>query len=154
MKKKLVLIIIIFTLINITACNNDKQNNNTNTKISKSEFMLNTYLTITLLGTEDETMFEPIFDKIRELENILESSIALSSGNVLMEDDLPLRIKKKKKTSKYYTTNDDLGILQTQEIEIIKNTLKRNNGHREKTANELGISRRALQYKLKKFGLV
>ncbi|MGN8896118.1 helix-turn-helix domain-containing protein [Flavonifractor sp. HCP28S3_F3] len=32
--------------------------------------------------------------------------------------------------------------------------LRLNKGHREKTAQYLGISRRTLQYKLKKYGLL
>jgi DNA-binding NtrC family response regulator len=44
-------------------------------------------------------------------------------------------------------------MLAMQELEAIKQALAKYNGHREKTARELGISRRALQYKLNKFQL-
>lgn len=86
MKKRLILIIIVFMLINITSCNNKQQHNNTNTKISKSDFMLNTYIIITLFDTEDETLFEPIFNNIKELENILSVHVATSDLYKLREN--------------------------------------------------------------------
>ena len=42
---------------------------------------------------------------------------------------------------------------EAERIALIR-SLQENNGHREKTADALGISRRTLQYKLKKFGLI
>lgn len=91
---------------------------------------------------------------VRELENTLESTIALSDGKMLLKEDLPLRIKKKTKTIECSDVDNHLGTLHNHEIEAIEEALFRNNGHREKTANELGISRRALQYKLKKLNLL
>jgi DNA-binding NtrC family response regulator len=91
---------------------------------------------------------------VRELENTLESTIALSDGKTLLKEDLPLRIKKKTKTIECSDADNHLGTLHNHEIVAIEEALQRNNGHREKTANELGISRRALQYKLKKLNLL
>jgi transcriptional regulator with PAS, ATPase and Fis domain len=87
---------------------------------------------------------------VRELENTLESAIALSSGPVLEEGDLPLRVRTRLNTA---AAGKAKGMLALQELEAIKQALAKYNGHREKTARELGISRRALQYKLNKFGL-
>ncbi len=39
------------------------------------------------------------------------------------------------------------------ERDALIQALQMHNGHRERTADALGISRRTLQYKLKKFGL-
>ncbi len=47
----------------------------------------------------------------------------------------------------------DLSPLEEAELSALQEALKANNGHRERTADSLGLSRRALQYKLKKFGL-
>jgi DNA-binding NtrC family response regulator len=91
---------------------------------------------------------------VRELQNTLESSIALSSGRILMEDDLPLRIRRKISSQIKYDEHDERSILEIEEIKAIQKALERNNGHRERTAKELGISRRTLQYKLKKFALL
>lgn len=101
---------------------------------------------------------------IRELENTLESSIALASDERLKVNDLPIRIIEKvkyiKKTSQVEESNvaSETAVkkfkFEEQEIRRLKEALYRNNGHREKTANYLNISRRTLQYKLKKYGLI
>lgn len=44
-------------------------------------------------------------------------------------------------------------LLEDAERNVLIQTLRTHQGHREKTADALGISRRTLQYKLKKFGL-
>jgi len=71
------------------------------------------------------------------LENTLESAVALSSGETLQEEDLPLRVRVKVNNQ----LRNDCGVLE------------KHNGHRERTAQELGISRRTLQYKLNQFQL-
>ncbi|QNB45020.1 response regulator [Thermanaerosceptrum fracticalcis] len=92
---------------------------------------------------------------IRELENTLESAIALANGDTLHEDDLPLRISSKVKNQNVLEVQDNRpGMLEIQEIEAIKRVLAKYKGHREKAAQELGISRRTLQYKLKKYDLL
>ena len=91
---------------------------------------------------------------VRELENVIECSVALTNGNELCKEDLPIRICKKFNDELGEVENKSLSIFKINEMEAIKNALKNNNGHREKTANELGISRRALQYKLKEMGIV
>ncbi len=96
----------------------------------------------------DTIWFSP--GNVRELENTLESAIALSSGPVLEEADLPLRVRTQISAA---AARKAKGMLAMQELEAIKQALAKYNGHREKTARELGISRRALQYKLNKFQL-
>lgn len=91
---------------------------------------------------------------VRELQNTIESSMALSSDNTLKETDLPLRIRKKVCESQVSEEQADCSILEVEEIKAIKKALARNKGHRENTAKELSVSRRTLQYKLKKFGLL
>ena len=44
-------------------------------------------------------------------------------------------------------------MLNQQDAAIIAAALEKFQGHREKTAQYLGISKRTLQYKLKQFGL-
>ncbi|GAA0181444.1 nitrogen fixation sigma-54 dependent transcriptional regulator GnfM [Clostridium sediminicola] len=91
---------------------------------------------------------------VRELENALESAVALANNTTLYEDDLPLRIIQKVERHKDLDTNDEMNVFKVQESKMIKKALEKHGGHREKTAKELGISRRTLQYKLKKFGLI
>jgi DNA-binding NtrC family response regulator len=91
---------------------------------------------------------------VRELENTLESSIAMSNGKKLMVEDLPLRVKRQLIEVEENVEYGDKSILEMEEIKAIKKSLKKNDNHREKTAKDLGISRRTLQYKLKKYGLL
>lgn len=48
----------------------------------------------------------------------------------------------------------NLSPLEEAEFLALVQALQDNHGHRERTANSLGVSRRTLQYKLKKFGLI
>ncbi|MCT4632394.1 MAG: sigma-54 dependent transcriptional regulator [Firmicutes bacterium] len=91
---------------------------------------------------------------VRELENTIESSVALADGEIIIKKDLPLRIVQNVENKESSYNSKSMSIFAEQEIDIIKKALLKNDGHREKTANELGISRRTLQYKLKKFGLI
>lgn len=86
---------------------------------------------------------------VRELENAIESAVALATDEMLCQDDLPIRLIDKASTP----SNNRHGLLENQEVEIIKSVLEKYNGHREKSAKELGISKRTLQNKLNKFGL-
>jgi two-component system response regulator AtoC len=96
---------------------------------------------------------------VRELENTIESAIALSESNILYKMDLPSKIsnqtkKLSKKKEEAFTLDEKLTPLEVQEIITIKEIVNKNNGHRVNSAKELGISRRTLQYKLKKYGLI
>lgn len=101
---------------------------------------------------------------VRELENTIESCLALAEGEILQKEDLPSRINNgsKEVSSEMYIeecsydsfNKSEFSFLEIEEIRAIKTALGKNNGHRQKTAEELGISRRTLQYKLKKFGLI
>ncbi|HCO12098.1 MAG TPA: sigma-54-dependent Fis family transcriptional regulator [Desulfonauticus sp.] len=84
---------------------------------------------------------------VRELENILERAIILCPSDTLEVNQLPPHLLPQK-NSRAIQEN-----LEEAEKKAIIEALKANNGHREKTAQALGISRRTLQYKLKKYGL-
>ena len=96
---------------------------------------------------------------IRELENTIESAIALSESDILYNTDLPSKISSQTKKllhkrEEAVTLNEKLTPLEVQEIKTIKDIVNKNNGNRVNSAKELGISRRTLQYKLKKYGLL
>lgn len=61
------LLLVIFLLTTITGC---KQPSSSYTKIEKSGFILNTVVTITLYGVNDESIIDDAFDKCREYELI------------------------------------------------------------------------------------
>jgi len=90
---------------------------------------------------------------IRELENAIESSVVLCDGSSIRVSDLPIKIQNARninnnKGNKLYEISQ-----KEQEVFNILAALERNGGHREKTARELGISRRTLQYKLKYYNI-
>ena len=53
----------------------------------------------------------------------------------------------------FFQADSTVSLLEDAERSVLVQTLRAHQGHREKTAEALGISRRTLQYKLKKFGL-
>ncbi|MGB9604768.1 MAG: sigma 54-interacting transcriptional regulator, partial [Bryobacteraceae bacterium] len=80
---------------------------------------------------------------VRELENMMERVAILCEGKVRAED-LPLP-----------KTTAGARPVRWKEIEkeAILQALRRNAGNRTKTAQELGISLRTLQYRLKEYGI-
>ena len=94
---------------------------------------------------------QPWRGNIRELENTVERLVAMNASGILTIEDL---------------RNDPFFELpseepqppvpaQTQsEYDRIMEALKINHNHRERTAQYLGISRRTLQYKLKKYNII
>lgn len=93
---------------------------------------------------------------VRELENALESAVALSNDGVLTADTLPMRITQHMSDDASPSFSPASGFkeyLEQQEAAAILAALERFNGHREKTAQYLGISKRTLQYKLKNLNI-
>lgn len=97
---------------------------------------------------------------VRELEHIIESVI-VKAGEGQAEvgvDDLPHYFKKNvvndsiKKYSKE-THNTLPAILRNAEEQIIQESLARNNWNLTKTAEDLGIIRQSLYYRMKKLGV-
>jgi DNA-binding NtrC family response regulator len=88
---------------------------------------------------------------IRELENLCTRVVALSAGdsklgpehlNLLVPGELP---------NSPLPSTDLRQILEFCEREIVRRMLERNGGNRTKTAQDLGISRQAIQQKLARF---
>jgi two-component system NtrC family response regulator len=121
---------------------------------------------------------------VRELENILERALILSRSDILEEETLPGYLLQRAGSSSIKAppakappaaqARDSWAQARVQEqnamfkaespawanpleqaeYEALSLALRRNSGHRARTAEALGISRRALQYKLKKFGFL
>ncbi len=97
---------------------------------------------------------------IRELENLLERSVALTNSNILLPDSLALSLYKKRwiegvKDKRFDLDDVALGvsldnILAEIEIAYIKKALACSNGNKNKAADLLGISFRSLRYRLDK----
>lgn len=82
---------------------------------------------------------------VRELENMMERAVILSEGGVLQPRDFALPGQ-----STAIPANPS-GTLKQMEILMIRDALFRNEGHREKTAAELGITRKTLLNKMKEY---
>ena len=82
---------------------------------------------------------------VRELENTIERAVVLASGNLLTAEDLRLPDVKRAEVLESGIT------IKEAERRLITRTLAENHGNVSETARVLGISRRALHYKLKEW---
>jgi DNA-binding NtrC family response regulator len=86
---------------------------------------------------------------VRELRNAMERASLLSRGELIMPEHLPARIRP---TAGSPVTVDQAAVHDLEEIEYqaVLATLRKNDFNRTTTAKTLGISRRALIYKLQR----
>lgn len=100
---------------------------------------------------------------IRELENIIERSVALSSTNIILPESLSLSLHKRRRwiegvSSNRYDLNDvekgvDIDkILAEIEEAYVRKAMDYSNGNKTRAADLLGINLRSLRYRLSKFG--
>jgi two-component system, NtrC family, response regulator AtoC len=87
---------------------------------------------------------------VRELRNAMERAVLLSGGELILPDHLPARVRGTPESSAVNTGLDPerLGEIERQ---AILQTLRNHDFNRTETAKALGISRRALLYKLQRF---
>jgi two-component system NtrC family response regulator len=91
---------------------------------------------------------------IRELENVIERAIVLARDDVISIKDLPLTV-----TSNHQEAERaekpllELMPLEDAEKMLIEMALQKHNGVQTRAAKELGISERALRYKIKVKGI-
>jgi len=89
---------------------------------------------------------------VRELRNAMERASLLSRGGIILPEHLPPRIKKIADDSALPLAEKMKGrTMEDVERETILKTLRENDFNRSVTARTLGISRRALLYKLKRY---
>jgi two-component system response regulator AtoC len=91
---------------------------------------------------------------VRELENAVERAVILCEGNELTYGDFSFAGQGMEApdgpASESISFN---GTLRDMEKDAIQAALRSNNGHREQTAQQLGITRRTLLNKMKEYGL-
>ncbi|WP_425805164.1 sigma-54-dependent transcriptional regulator [Desulfitobacterium sp. Sab5] len=91
---------------------------------------------------------------VRELGNMIESIVVLTDGSEIGLEDLPSKFTHNNCTPSVGGPSDASSLsLKEQELQMIISALIRNGGQREKTAQELGITRRTLLNKMKKLNL-
>ena len=104
---------------------------------------------------------------VRELENVIQRALVMSRGCLIRAEDLMLPTQLANKESALLPSPETCSALvsprkpsvrpskpslqksrKLAEFDTIIETLRRFNGHRSKTAEELGVSTRALRYKI------
>jgi len=100
---------------------------------------------------------------IRELENLIERSVALSSTNILLPDSLAMSIHKKRWIEGVKNKRFDIdevahgvaldNILTEIERAYIKKALDCTNGNKHKAAELLGITLRSIRYRIDKLDI-
>ena len=91
---------------------------------------------------------------IRELENVIERSInLLDSDWIIKVSTLPVHITQSHKTHVYIAGSTLKEQLYDVEKSIILECLNENQGNKQKTANDLDMSRTSLYQKLKSYGI-
>jgi len=88
---------------------------------------------------------------VRELKHLIERAVLLNGGGIL--DINVLNVDKNKNNNNNETEiNNDI-TLGEAELQLIKSALERTNRNVSKAARELGITRMALRYRIKKYNL-
>jgi two-component system response regulator HydG len=94
---------------------------------------------------------------VRELMNAVERAVVLSRSEYLDEQDLPLVIKNalpdEEKSPSRYAVPADLPLEDVEKATILK-TLESTDGNKSEAARRLGITRKTLHKKLKKYGMM
>jgi DNA-binding NtrC family response regulator len=87
---------------------------------------------------------------VRELRNYMERAVLLSRGELILPEHLPTRVRH---AAEHPSTSEPAELERLDEIErqAILQALRQHNLNRTETARALGISRRALIYKLQKW---
>jgi DNA-binding NtrC family response regulator len=87
---------------------------------------------------------------VRELRNAMERAVLLSRSELVLPEHLPTRVRAAADRP-VVPEAADLGRLEEIERQAIMQALRQHNSNRTETAKALGISRRALIYKLQRF---
>ena len=89
---------------------------------------------------------------VRELENVIHRAVILAEGSVLHVHDLPLALQR----SETPADMPALGLearLASMEYDMLVETLRRCRGNMSKAAQALGLTRRSMGLRMKKFNL-
>ena len=90
---------------------------------------------------------------IRELKNVIESAVVLSRGDTIDEDVILLTDMTGEEPPAAEGGEDDLNPLELQEKAMVIDALRKANWVQKDAADILGISRRVMHYKIRKFNI-
>jgi DNA-binding NtrC family response regulator len=105
-------------------------------------------------STEVISIFQtmPWPGNVRQLRNIVERLVVTIPRQTIVINDLPSALLSSVKPEGTFSIHSGMSLAQV-EAELIRQTLVNVTSHRAAAAEKLGISRRALQYKIKRYGL-
>ncbi len=90
---------------------------------------------------------------VRELKHMIERAVLLSGGGELSLDTLSFSPPAQAGAGMETTSADDKLTLESAEQKMIRDALARTDGNVSRAARELGITRMALRYRIKKYGI-
>jgi DNA-binding NtrC family response regulator len=90
---------------------------------------------------------------VRQLRNIIERLVVTIPRQTIGIEDLPSALVHSPRPQRNFSVRPGMSLAQV-EAELIRQTLINVTSNRTEAAEKLGISRRALQYKIKRYGLV
>jgi DNA-binding NtrC family response regulator len=96
------------------------------------------------------TLFWP--GNVRQLRNIVERLVVTVPRQTISIEDLPPALLSSGRSDRTFSIRPGMSLAQV-EAELIRQTLVNVTSNRTEAAKKLGISRRALQYKIKRYGL-
>ncbi|MDD4241130.1 MAG: sigma-54 dependent transcriptional regulator [Smithellaceae bacterium] len=89
---------------------------------------------------------------VRELENVLQQTLLLSPFVVILPENLPDRFRPPEETARGPETADMTPLDEAQRDQILQ-TLKKTSWNQSRAAEILGIDRKTLRMKIRRFGL-
>ncbi len=89
---------------------------------------------------------------VRELKHMVERAVLLSGGGSISPEMLQLPVRGTSHSSSTALPEEN-ATLESAELTLIKQAMQRTGGNVSKAARELGITRMALRYRLKKYDL-
>ena len=90
---------------------------------------------------------------VRQLRNMIERLVITCKNPSIEVEDLPDFLRAHDRNSSAFTVRPGMALAEVEKL-LIRQTLTQMTSNREEAAKLLGISRRALQYKLKEYGLL
>ncbi len=120
------------------------------------EFMLKKfgYPSVRISGDAMELLMSYAWPgNVRELENVLQQTLLLSPFVVILPENLPQRFQRQKESGKTIAAGPEMTPLEEAERDKILQTLQATSWNQSKAAQLLGIDRKTLRLKIRRYGL-
>jgi two-component system response regulator HydG len=87
---------------------------------------------------------------VRELENIIESSVVLCSGETITPEDLPSALREGGSAEEDLVMRPGMPLREVERLHVIE-TLRYTKGNKRRAAELLGITRQAIYRKIEQY---